>query len=262
MIRHITSRENEYFKLARSLASGRGIRENGLFVIEGPKLLDEALQTNAPVHSVTFGDKSAGTFGSLIQTCENRGIPVYAMPEAMISQVCGTETPQGLFALARTPSFALPEALETLGGRIIALDAVQDPGNLGTILRCAAAFACSAVLIGKGCASPLNPKVIRSGMGAIFRIPVHECGELPETLERFSTHNYQIIAGHLAGTPTRPVLTDKTVLVIGNESRGISREAVERCTLLWRLNMPGHMESLNASVAAGIMMYELFARNN
>lgn len=260
MIKAVTSRENEYFKLARSLDTSKGIRESGLFIIEGPKMLDEALQTTITIHSVTINVRNADKFSGLIQICEKRHIPVYTMPEAMITQVCGTETPQGLFALVDAPSFKLPEELNMLGNRVVALDGVQDPGNMGTILRCAAAFACSSVIFGAGSANPLNSKVIRSCMGAIFRIPIYESENLPDTLERLSCGGYAIIAGHLAGTPERPRLPDKAVLVIGNESRGISVDVEANCTTLWRLNMPGQMESLNASVAAGIMMYELFAR--
>lgn len=258
----ITSRENEYFRLARSLGTTKGIRENGLFIIEGPKMLKEALETKADIHSVAFSAGSIERFGRSINSCDERHIPTYTMPDAMTRQVCDTETPQGVFALITVPDFTMPDPPEALGNKIIALDGVQDPGNMGTILRCAAAFACSSVLLGRGCANPLNPKTVRACMGAIFRIQIYETDCLAETLGKLKNQKYSIIAGHLAGNTEVPVPSGKTALVIGNESRGVSPEAASICSALWRLHMPGEMESLNASVAAGIMMYELFARHN
>jgi RNA methyltransferase, TrmH family len=260
MPKAITSRENEYFRLARSLGATKGIRESGLFIIEGPKMLEEALETRAAIHSVTFDAGSIERFGVFISRCDERHIPTYTMPESMLQQVCDTETPQGVFALVTAPDFTLPDSLETLGNKVIALDGVQDPGNMGTILRCAAAFACSSILLGKGCANPLNPKTVRSCMGAIFHIPIYETDHLAAILGELKNQHYSTIAGHLAGSSEMPMQSDKTILVIGNESHGVSPEVASTCATLWRLHMPGEMESLNASVAAGIMMYELFAR--
>ncbi|MDP2892466.1 MAG: RNA methyltransferase, partial [Bacillota bacterium] len=178
----ITSRENSYYKLAKSLQSPKGRKENGLYAIEGAKLIEEALEMRQRFHSAAFAFDKTEKHQGVIRLLEESSIPVYAMPGAMMESVCGTETPQGAFALLHAPSFDLPDDLLQLGTKTVTLDGVQDPGNVGTIMRTAQAFGAGSVVLGKGCASPLNPKVVRSCMGAIFRIPVYETDDIADLL--------------------------------------------------------------------------------
>ena len=137
----------------------------------------------------------------------------------------------------------------------MALDRVQDPGNLGTILRTADAMGAAGLLLGGGCADPFGPKVLRSTMGSVYHIPLWQ-GELTAELAKLREAGFSLICGHLAGTEVLPEVGDKCVLIIGNEGSGVSDEVADMCKK-YRLPMYGRAESLNASVAAGILMYEI-----
>ncbi len=158
-------------------------------------------------------------------------------------------------------AFELPEpvALEKLPERIVALDGVQDPGNLGTIWRTADAAGFQALLLGAGGADPLSPKVQRAAMGSGFRVPFCHAPELAESLIALRKRGYRVFASDLSGADfyARPDAGEKFVLVIGNEARGISDAVREAADCRVKLPMRGGAESLNAAVAAGIMMYEL-----
>ncbi len=143
--------------------------------------------------------------------------------------------------------------------RIVALDGVQDPGNLGAVWRTADAAGFQALIAGPGCADPLSPKAQRAAMGSGFRIPFARTDDLPGALAELEGRGYAVVAAALDGAPfyDRPPLGDRFVLVIGSEAHGVSRPVLARATLTLKLPMRGGAQSLNAAVAAGIMMYEL-----
>lgn len=138
---------------------------------------------------------------------------------------------------------------------IVALDRVQDPGNLGTILRTADAMGAAGLLLGAGCADPYAPKPLRAAMGSIYHLPVWQ-GELEGEIPRLVQQGFTCICGHLKGGDTLPKVGERCVLVIGNEGSGVSDPVAAQCHK-YRLPMYGFAESLNASVAAGILIYEL-----
>ena len=143
--------------------------------------------------------------------------------------------------------------------RVVALDGVQDPGNVGTIWRTADAAGFEGILFGAGCADPLSPKVQRSAMGSGFRTPFMTAADLPEALTTLRNRGYSVIASDLKGEDfyARRDVGNAFVLIIGSEARGISDEVRSAADMLVKLPMRGGAESLNAAVAAGIMMYEL-----
>jgi RNA methyltransferase, TrmH family len=257
-MQHITSRENAFYKRAKSLQTSKGRRESGLYAVEGAKMIQEALKSDQRIDSAAVDASQAERFAHVLTALKEAGAVVYSMPSAMMEGICATEEPQGIIALLHTRPSVLPGRLESLGEKVLLLDGVQDPGNLGTILRTASAFGLSAVLLGPGCASQENPKVIRAAMGATFRLPVFESADPVGLLEQLGGLGYQRIAGDLNGQPQRPAVSGPCVLVIGSEGRGITSGTRGRCDTLWKLPMPGEAESLNAAVAAGVMMYELF----
>ena len=187
---------------------------------------------------------------------EAAGATVYIAPRSLLEAVSDTRTPQGVCA-----SFDLPEPLplSELPARIVALDGVQDPGNVGTIWRTADAAGFGGLLLGAGCADPLSPKVQRSAMGSGFRLPFTQADDLPAALGALRGRGWTVIASDLQGHDfySHPVPGDRYVLVIGSEAHGI-QDATRACAdMLVKLPMRGGAESLNAAVAAGIMMYEL-----
>ena len=245
----ITSVKNPLVKMLKSLTRRQGREENGLFLVEGEVMIQEAIKCGLEIKEAIAVEKKADFAASL--PCR-----AYVVSDSVMESVCDTKSPQGVCA-----AFTMPEEkpVSDLPDTVVALDGVQDPGNVGTIWRTADAAGFEALLMGAGCADPLSPKVQRSAMGSGFRVPYFQTGDLPASLRQLSAIGYSIICSDLNGADfySRPDPGKKYVLVIGNESRGISDETRAAATMLVKLPMRGGAESLNAAVAAGIMMYEL-----
>ena len=235
----------------RSLKEAKARREAGLFLVEGEVMIREALGCGLKLRELA-AEESHADFAR--EVCGNaRG---FIVTRSLLETICDTRTPQGVCAAFEQPE---PVALEKLPERIVALDGVQDPGNLGTIWRTADAAGFQALLLGAGGADPLSPKVQRAAMGSGFRVPFCHAPELAESLIALRKRGYRVFASDLSGADfyARPDAGEKFVLVIGNEARGISDAVREAADCRVKLPMRGGAESLNAAVAAGIMMYEL-----
>ena len=219
------------------------------FLVEGEVMIAEALKCHLAIRELIAVSEKAD-FAQTLPVC------VHIVPEGILQAVCDTKTPQGICAAFEMPS---PMPISQLPGRIVALDGVQDPGNAGTIWRTADAAGFEAILFGEGCADPMSPKVQRSAMGSGFRVPYAQEAELAGALLALRARGYAILCSALSGTEfyARKALEEKFVLVIGSEARGISDAVRDAATMVWKLPMRGGAESLNAAVAAGIMMYEL-----
>lgn len=191
-----------------------------------------------------------------VEELEQRGLRAALITRELLVSICETRTPQGVCASFEAP---LPLDLECLPRRVIALDGLQDPGNLGTIWRTADAAGFEALLLGEGCVDPLSPKVQRAAMGSGFRISYARAEMLSDALRRLKAQGYRIIASDLRGTDFYAMgdVGERFVLVVGNEARGISADVLEVADVRVCLPMRGGAESLNAAVAAGIMMYEI-----
>ena len=243
----ITSLKNPKVVLWRSLKDRKSRKESGLFLVEGRRMTEEALHSGFPVHAFLL-QEGAAPLPALPES-----IPCYILPEHVMAAVCDTKTPQGYAAVLAIQEWPLK------GPRILALDDVQDPGNVGTMLRTADCAGFSGLLLSPLCADVYGPKALRSSMGSIFRMPVEVTPDLPCRLKRLRQEGYCIIASMLDGEPfyQHPPTAESFVLIIGNEGKGISPAAAACADLRLKLPMRGGAESLNAAVAAGIMMYEL-----
>lgn len=248
----LTSTKNPLIVMLRSLKSRKGRKETGMLLIEGEKLLIEAMALGLAPGFLLY-DEARPLDDALILRFVERGAEVHATTGHVLGVVCDTKEPQGCAA-----AFALPESMDVYPDRLVALDGVQDPGNVGTIWRTADASGFQGVLIGEGSADPYSPKVQRAAMGSGIRLKC-ACVDLYEALSRLKAEGYEIVASTLDGTPfyARGPIADRFVLVIGNEARGISDPVASLADKKLKLPMRGGAESLNAAVAAGIMMYEL-----
>jgi len=248
----ITSAKNPLVQRLRDLKNAKTRRQEGLFLVEGEVMIREAMQCGLKLCEAA-ADESCTAFAEKL---EKQGMRVCIVTRALLESICDTKTPQGVCA-----SFEMPEPMwvEELPDRIVALDGVQDPGNVGTIWRTADAAGFQALLAGAGSADLLSPKVQRSAMGSGFRVPFAHAENLAETLIQLRGKGWNVIASDLKGADfyERGDLGEKFVLVIGNEARGISDGVREAADVRLKLPMRGGAESLNAAVAAGIMMYEL-----
>lgn len=247
----ITSAKNPTVQRLRSLKDAKARREAGLFLVEGEVMIREALGCGLKLRELA-AEETHADFAR--EVCG--GVRGCIVPRSLLETICDTRTPQGVCAAFELPE---PVAPEDLPERIVALDGVQDPGNLGTIWRTADAAGFQALLLGAGGADPLSPKVQRAAMGSGFRVPFCAAPELAEALTALRKRGYRVFASDLSGADfyARPDAGEKFVLVIGNEARGISDAVREAADCRVKLPMRGGAESLNAAVAAGIMMYEL-----
>lgn len=252
-MREITSSQNSVVKGMRALKEARVRAQQGRMLVEGEKMIREAVSCGLTPFETLIDAQKREKFASLAAWLAGKGAEVYFAPERLIGAVSDTKTPQGAVAV-----FSLPVFPEAPGEKVLALDAVQDPGNVGTIWRTADAAGFSALYLGEGSADPYSPKVQRSAMGSAFRVPV-KMGGLAGMLAALKKEGYQVVAGALDGVDfaARPALGRRLVIVIGNEARGVSPEALALADVKLRLPMRGGAESLNAAVAAGILMYAL-----
>ena len=246
----ITSRQNPLFQRIRKLnASNSFRRQQGLFMCEGLKLLGEAVKWDADVQ---FAVKTPEIFLPSGLSCR-----VVETPADVLTSLADTETPQGVVFACDLPDTALPEKLAP--GRYLVLDGVQDPGNLGTIWRTADAFGAAGLLLTGSCADPFGPKVVRSTMGACFRLPVWK-GERQEVAALLKRSGIPLYATALREDTedVREVDLSQAAVVIGSEGKGISEELLALCGKTLKIPMIERCESLNAAVAAAIVLWEGF----
>ena len=245
----ISSLKNPRVQAWRSLKERKGRRELGCFLVEGRKMVAEALASGFPVEAVLVDEARLGEF--------DLSGDVFALPEHVLAAVCDTKTPQGIAAVVRMTEPG------TTGAYLVALDGVQDPGNVGTIIRTADAAGFDGVLMSTQCADPFSPKVLRATMGSVFRMNVRVTDDLPGALDALKAQGYAVISSQLDGEPFGPVARDMKApfaLVIGSEGNGVSEPVRQIATNRVALPMRGGAESLNAAVAAGIMMYGLMPK--
>lgn len=250
----ITSRANPLLSRVRKLNSRRSFRRSeGAFAAEGPKLLEEALRWGGSVEAVIAAP----------------GVPlpelpahvrVAEVPDSLLGSIADTENPQGIVFVCSGKAFTLPGRF--VAKRWLVLDGVQDPGNVGTIWRAADAFGAGGLILCNGCADPWNPKAVRATMGAVFRLPVYECG-LEEAAEKLSEAGIPLYAAALREdtADVRDVDLKNSAVIIGSEGRGVSAQALELCQMTIRIPMSPRCESLNAAVAASVVLWEM-ARND
>lgn len=246
----ITSRGNALCAHIRKLNTDRRYRrERGEFVCDGPKLLGEAVRWGADITAVICCE---GT-----KTIPVPGVRTAEVPEDLLKSLSTTETPQGVLFLCRTPSTALPHQLEP--GRYLVLDGVQDPGNLGTVWRSADAFGADGLILVNRCADPWSPKTVRASMGACFRLPVWET-DLAALSDKLSGSGVPLYATALREDTedVRAVDLARCAVVIGSEGRGVSEETLARCAKTLKIPMRERCESLNAAVAAAVVLWEMW----
>ena len=243
---YISSRKNPLIQQVRRLLSSRKDRENsGLFVSDGTKLLEEAIRWEGQLTTVIHTENIALSLPEDIREV--------VVPEEIMEYISPMSTPQGALFLCR-----LPEKTEfTPKPGMLILDGIQDPGNLGTILRTADALDVPVVLL-PGCADPYSHKVVRSSMGAIFRTPVMEADfETVKTACEKANIPLAVTALRADAADIRTAPISQMAVVIGSEGQGVSKAVLEACTKYLIIPMNPHCESLNAAIAAAIVMWQM-----
>ena len=250
----ITSLQNPQVKLWRGLNKSHAQRaESGLFLAEGEHMAGEAVKTQK-ARALLISDSAREKYRALAETV--KGASVYYLADHVMAALCDAKTPQGVIAVCGYPKedTALPENASLL----VALDGVQDPGNVGTVIRTMYAAGYHGLLMDEKTADPYGPKALRASMRGVFRVPVLRFHDLPGQLRSLARDGFDIVAGDLHGEPfyQRRKAKNRLCVVIGNEGQGVSPAVFAESTLRLKLPMVGGAESLNAAVAGAIMMYD------
>lgn len=280
----ISSKNNLKFKAWTKLSNKKYREKERKMLIEGETLLEEAIRSGFKIFEVIL----RSGYESKSQSIDN--FPVFEIKEGMFNRLTSTVTPAGLLAVSALPrtdertffkrinaESTIPKnnefsnsigsneatdiALNLEGKRkdIVVLNALQDPGNVGTIIRTAEAAGFAGVCYTDGTADIFSQKVVRSTAGSIFRMPIWETGSDSETLEKLHNRGYAIVASSPVGCDvfTNSKTESPVALIVGNEANGVSEEFLKKADSVVRIPMAGSIESMNVAVATGIMMYEI-----
>ncbi|MBS5720774.1 MAG: RNA methyltransferase [Clostridium sp.] len=252
----ITSKDNELIKHIRKLKDKKYRDESNEYVVEGVKLVEEAVKENAKIKQIIVCEDTTRTYEIpthiMLEIARYECISVSDKIFNIITQVTN---PQGIMAIIEKN--AQNAKIDYTQDIIVVLDDVQDPGNLGTILRTVDSIGLNQIIVSKGTADAFNSKVVRSTMGAIFRIKIIEVENLAQAIKEMRKHHFKLMVTSLQ---TKNSIYDidfyKKIIVIGNEANGVSKEIQDMADEKAKIPMLGRTESLNASVAAGVVMYE------
>jgi RNA methyltransferase, TrmH family len=253
-IRIVQSRQNARVKELRAAFARASRTESGLLAIEGEHLLQEAAASGLKFNTVFIQSGSEVLLDRLEipQTTE-----VLALPPEIFTSAAHTESPQGIAALIHPPAFTLDQVLAGLQPLVLIAAGLQDPGNLGTLIRSAEAFGATGYVVLPGTVSPDNQKTLRASAGSIFRLPgVIACED--HLFHELAARGIQTLAAVAAGgdPPTQQDLTRPCALILGNEGSGIPPAILSRADVRVTIPTPGPVESLNAAIAGSILLYE------
>jgi len=248
----ITSAQNPKLKLVRALfGRPKERREANAFVIEGIRLIEEAVTAGWTFQFALYSDGLSERGQDLLKVLIAHRIDVEEVAGDLLQKVSDTETPQGILAVLEFSSLKIPASPNF----ILIPDQVRDPGNLGTLIRTAAAAGVQAIFLPDETADAFAPKVVRAGMGAHFRLPIHV---LTWDQIRESTKDLQVYLADMEGKPFWETdLRKPLALIVGGEAEGASEEARKLATQKISIPMAGNVESLNAGVAGSVLMFEL-----
>ncbi len=258
----ITSVHNPTAQSVRKLlAQAKERRVQGAFVIEGVRLSEEALLAGWEVQLVLFTDQLDQRGQAVVEDFSAKGISTEQVSSGVMKAISDTETPQGILAVLPMKPLPFPRSPNFM----LILDGISDPGNLGTILRSAAAAGVQGVLLTPGCADAWSPKVLRAGMGAHFHLPIQHQGwvELTQTLSKWGSTLQIFLADSAGGTTyTQADFRPPVALIVGGEASGAGEQSLSLAAIKVHIPMPGGSESLNAAVAASILLFEVQRQRN
>ncbi len=261
-IRQIVSAQNSMYKQILRYQNHREAKKANVFLVEGVRAVEELLL--APewqIESVWVSeDRLQDEFSDFLEKMLPENSMVYALSPALLLGLADTQSPQGVLALVKRKSFKPEDLFKRTESDpfYIVLENLQDPGNVGTILRTADSAGAAGVLYTKGTVDVYNAKVVRAAMGSLLHIPICAVETVTEAAALLHAHQVKILAAHLKGSSYHfeQDLTGPVAIMIGNEGAGLSEQAAKQADALVKIPMLGRAESLNAAMAAGILMYE------
>lgn len=260
----IKSSKNPLIKEIKSLYRKRERKKLGLFLVEGIKIVEELVDENYLFKKIVYTDSvfSNKDGKALIQKIGNSK-KLVKVSEDLFKEISDTENPQGILGLVNIPLYKIEDLNLDNINLLLYLDEIQDPGNMGTIIRSADAFNIDGIIIPEGCVDPYNPKVARATMGSIFRVPLYFIDDGVAEIKRLKSEGIKLYSSSLVGSVDIGKINFKrSIVAIGNESKGVSPEIHKLSDKLIKIPMLGESESLNAGVAASIIMYQSTIESN
>ncbi len=250
-------------KYARKLLLRKYRKQEKRLVVEGVRLLEEVFKSGFRPDFVLWTDKvvQQERGKALLEQAASLKIPLFRISERELKELAATKTPQGVLAVVPQPEWRTEKFLETAEGLFLALDRIQDPGNLGTLIRTSDAVGVNAVFLSRGTVDLFNSKVLRSTMGSVFRVPVIADVELFDLLEKMRNLGFFVVAADPGGKKIyyeADLKSPRLVVVIGNEAHGIDSSLLALADEVVQIPLRKGVESLNAAVAAGILLYEAY----
>lgn len=259
-MQRITSKDNSTVKhISKLIKSSSYRKECNQFVIEGARLCIDALESNTPITTAVFSELALEKYrvqaDKLVGICES----TFVFSDKLFSQISDTKSPQGILCVCNGN---LKQLNINSNGVFLALEHIQDPSNMGTILRTAEALGVNGVILTKDCCDVFSPKALRGTMGAVFRLPMMICDSMTDTVNTLNSNGITTIAMVVDrnSVPITSISTENKkscAVLIGNEGNGLEQTTVDVCKIKATIPMLGRAESLNASVAASISMWEV-----
>jgi TrmH family RNA methyltransferase len=257
-LRRIEGRHNTLVKDLRRAFSRGELTSDGYCAIEGFRILEEAIRSGLRFRAVFFSESAAAKADRLLSQIGDQ-VETLLLPDKLFASTVPSDAPQGAAALARWKEFSLEDVLpKSKAGPLLAIAGVQDPGNLGTILRSAEAFGAGGVLLGEGTVSPFNPKAVRASAGSVFRLPVARA-KLSGALGLMKEQSLRLVAtASHKGTPLAQAnLSGPLAIFVGSEGAGLSRDLIKEMDEIVAIPQAPQVESLNVGVATSIVLYEV-----
>ena len=255
----ISSKDNRIIKEAASLSEKKYRDELGLYLIEGPNIVKEAMQEGGRVRFIfTRAGAETEEIRDILTEAEAQDLAAYELTGDVFAKVTHTDNPQSVAAVFEKRQMDQTEFFIKAGsGNIIVLDRLQDPGNVGTILRTAEAFGFTGIILVKGTADVFQPKIVRAAAGSLLRLPLLLVSDAEEAIALIEAHGKKIFTAAMNGRTElmNAGLSENAAVVIGNEGNGADRVFLEKAETL-SIPMEGKTESLNAAIAAAAIMYE------
>jgi TrmH family RNA methyltransferase len=255
-LRRVASRQNLLVKELRRAFARSETTPDGCCAIESVRLVEEAIRSGLKFRAVFFRQSSLEVADRLLPQIAAQ-VETVLLPNEVFDSAVATETPQGVAALAKARNFTLDDVLRPHQPLVVALSGIQDPGNLGTILRSAEAFGASGVLLGEGTVSQFNSKAVRASAGSVFRMPAVAV-KVEEAIPRLRQAGLRLVAtsSHGGVSADQANLSGPLACFIGNEGSGLPRQLMSQMDETVVVPHSGEVESLNAAVAASVLLYE------
>ena len=260
-LRRIEGRHNALVKELRQAFDRGELTAAGECAIEGFRIIEEAVRSGLRFRAIFFSELAQSRTARLLPQIASH-VETLLLPDKLFRSAIPSETPQGVAALVQVKKFLLPDILEhTAAGPLLVIAGVQDPGNLGTILRSAEAFGAKGVLLGDGTVSAYNSKVVRASAGSVFRVMVSKVA-LTETIARFRERGIRMLAtsSHKGVPLPQATLLGQVAIFVGNEGAGLDKKLLSHMDELITIPHSPRVESLNAGVAASVVLYETSRR--